>query len=394
MHGIIWPGIATSGDQNDSPTQCPHVQHGALPKSGCRSIMIPTIGTRDAPRTGHPSPWVPRRHGMKGLKMSELKPRDPAPLNGSMKDSKSPMASWSHTVSFYGGSQVITELYDWDANVPSFITDVLGFGPGAVAHMSVTFVERGTGEIVDVHDHYFAGGDVLEKVREGFKFGVVSCWRTSRKLSSTFPAYTVIDMNTLLDPFVDYQNRYFNTYDYAEITASGLKSASLKVHMRRRTPKRNTYVAVDVLFDAIGRVVGCDCLIERRSHQYIMRTRPDKSGDMFIKELAYRAPGNRRKKVVLFSATSNNDYQRQLRYRGLVEDKPDLSANASSKRSNNSSKKKVPRGHAWTPEEEVYIAEHPELTARDLSAKFGVTPKAVERKRAAIRKKEDAFGRW
>lgn len=321
--------------------------------------------------------------------MSEMKPRDPIPLSGPMKDSKPPMTSWSHTVSFYGGSQVITELYDWDTNVPSFITAIPGFARGAVAHVSVTFVECGTGEIADVHDHYFAGGDVLEKVREGFKYGVVSCWRTARKLSSTFPAYTVIDMNTLLDPFIDCQNRYFNTYDYAEISTSGLKSASLKVHMRRRTPRGNTYVAVDVLFDTDGRVVGCDCLIERRAHQYTMRTRPSKSGDMFIRELAYRAPDNRRKKVILFSATSNIDYQKKLRYRGLIEDKSNSNTIASGKRNNNSNRRKAPRGHAWTPEEEAYIAEHSEMTARDLSAKFSVTPKAVERKRAALRQRVD-----
>lgn len=325
--------------------------------------------------------------------MSEIKPRDPAPLMGSMKASKPPMSSWSHTVSFYGGSQVITELYDWDTNVPSFITGVPGFDPGAVAHMSVAFVERGTGEIADVHDHYFAGGDVLEKVREGFKYGVVSCWRTAHKLSSTFPAYTVIDMNTLLDPFIDCQNRYFNTYDYAEITASGLKSASLKVHMRRRTPKGNTYVVVDVLFDMGGRVVGCDCLIERRANQYTMRMRPNKNGDMFIKELARRDPDSRKTKDILFSATSNTDYQKKLRNRRLIVDKLDSKAMASSKRNNNSSKRADSRGHVWTPEEEAYISEHPEMTARDLSAKFNVTPKAVERKRAAIRKRvETASG--
>ena len=116
---------------------------------------------------------APQRDGARI--MSKLKPRDPAPLFGWSDKSRPPMSSWTHTNSFYGGSRVITEFYDWDDITPSFITDTPGFGAGTVAHMSVTFVEQHTGEIEDVHDHYFAGGKALEKVRNDFKFYVVPC---------------------------------------------------------------------------------------------------------------------------------------------------------------------------------------------------------------------------
>lgn len=42
--------------------------------------------------------------------------------------------------------------------------------------------------------------------------------------------------------------------------------------------------------------------------------------------------------------------------------------------------------HSWTPEEEAFILANPDMTARELAAKFGVTAKAVERKRAKLRK--------
>lgn len=41
--------------------------------------------------------------------------------------------------------------------------------------------------------------------------------------------------------------------------------------------------------------------------------------------------------------------------------------------------------HSWTREEESFILANPDMTARELASKFGVTPKAVERKRAKLR---------
>lgn len=321
--------------------------------------------------------------------MSELKPRDPAPLFGWTAGSIPPMSSWSHTNSFYGGSRIITEFYDWDDNVPSLITDIPGFSTGTVAHMSATFVERHTGEVEDVHNHYFAGGKALEKVRSDFKFAVVPCWRIARKLSSDFPAYTAIDMNTVLDPFVDCQYQYGHWYNYAEIDFSKLKSASLKVHMRRKTPKGNTFVLADVLYGRDGQVVGCDCEIERRGHLFTIRMRPGRDGTMFIKKLTHSTPARRWDKILLFSATSVRDYQEQLRRRGLIKEKSEAEPPAMRKRSSKTIKNDNHRGHAWTPEEEAYIAEHPELTARELATKFGVTPKAIERRRAVIRKRSN-----
>ena len=42
--------------------------------------------------------------------------------------------------------------------------------------------------------------------------------------------------------------------------------------------------------------------------------------------------------------------------------------------------------HVWTPEEETFILDHPHLTARELAARFGVTRKSIERKRAKLRR--------
>lgn len=141
--------------------------------------------------------------------MSELKPRNPAPIVGSKFWSSSSMSPWSQTVSHYHGSRIIDQQYKWDTDVPSGITKIPGFDSGSIAHMTITFVKFPSGEIIDVHDHYFAGGVALEHVRKGFKNGVVSCWRTAHKIAHTFPAYTTIDMNTILDPFVDDQSQYF-----------------------------------------------------------------------------------------------------------------------------------------------------------------------------------------
>lgn len=41
--------------------------------------------------------------------------------------------------------------------------------------------------------------------------------------------------------------------------------------------------------------------------------------------------------------------------------------------------------HAWTAEEEGFIMANPDMTARELAERFGVTAKAVERKRAKLR---------
>lgn len=322
--------------------------------------------------------------------MSELKPRDPKPLLGGKTGSRPPLSPWSHTVSSYGGSRIITEFYRWDEEVSPIITDIPGFSADAVAHMTITFVERHTGEVIDVHDHYFAGGEALEKIRRDFKFVVVPCWRIARKLSSGFPAYTTIDMNTVLDPFIDCQPRYGHWGEYAEIEFSKLKSATLKVSMRRKTPKGGTFVIAEVLYGKDGRVVGCDCDIERRGHRYSIRMRPGSNGRMFIKQLTHYDPAFRGEKIVLFSSTGAGDFRAKLRKRGLIKEEPDSSTPAAVKPSGKAKKNKAPRGHSWTPDEEAYIAGHPELTARELAAKFGVTPKAIERRRAAIRKKADA----
>ncbi len=42
--------------------------------------------------------------------------------------------------------------------------------------------------------------------------------------------------------------------------------------------------------------------------------------------------------------------------------------------------------HTWTPEEEAFILANPDISARELAAKFGVTMKAVERRRAKLRR--------
>ena len=42
--------------------------------------------------------------------------------------------------------------------------------------------------------------------------------------------------------------------------------------------------------------------------------------------------------------------------------------------------------HLWTAEEEQFILDHPEMTARELAERFSVTVKAVERRKAKLRK--------
>lgn len=46
----------------------------------------------------------------------------------------------------------------------------------------------------------------------------------------------------------------------------------------------------------------------------------------------------------------------------------------------------VRASHSWTLEEEAFILANPTMTVRELATKFGVTPKAAERKRAKLRK--------
>lgn len=43
------------------------------------------------------------------------------------------------------------------------------------------------------------------------------------------------------------------------------------------------------------------------------------------------------------------------------------------------------KNHSWTTKEESFILANPDMTARELASMFGVTPKAVERKRAKLR---------
>ena len=46
------------------------------------------------------------------------------------------------------------------------------------------------------------------------------------------------------------------------------------------------------------------------------------------------------------------------------------------------------KAHSWTAEEERFLLEHDNMTARDLAEHFGVSRKAVERKRAKLRKRQ------
>ena len=46
--------------------------------------------------------------------------------------------------------------------------------------------------------------------------------------------------------------------------------------------------------------------------------------------------------------------------------------------------------HSWTAEEEDFILANPGMTARELAERFGVTSKAVERKRAKLRSSIDS----
>lgn len=58
----------------------------------------------------------------------------------------------------------------------------------------------------------------------------------------------------------------------------------------------------------------------------------------------------------------------------------------SSKKSDvNSNFKQKP--HSWSPEEEQYLINHQELTVRELAKYFGVSKKAVERKREKLKKR-------
>lgn len=318
----------------------------------------------------------------------ELSKREPAPTVGNLDSSKLPMAPWEARTDYYGGEVSILERYEWDQSVPSWVGSVPGFAPQHVNHMRVTFVELHTGEIQDVHEHYFASGPVLEKIRVDFKQYVMSCWHMARKIYSGFPHHTIVDLPKLLDPQRDNQARYFNASDYARICPSRLKSYALSAIVKGATEKRNSSFTAEMFYGMSGDLEGLDCHIERRNDLYEMRARRSPDGGVYVSSIKLGKRANCTLSwSTMFEAKSYRKYVEAMVDRDLtVKPKSKKSSNGL-KDAQRNSQSPVRKQHVWTPDDERFLTDHPEMTHRQIAEKLGVSTKAVERKLASLRKK-------
>lgn len=315
-----------------------------------------------------------------------LKPRNPDNCSHWFDLDKPPLSSWTHTNSFYDGTRIITEFYDWNADGSDRIGEIPGFTSDDVARLTITYVERHTGEVVDIHHHSFIGGQTLENVRRDFKVKFMPCWSVARKLVSSFPARTMIDFNRTLDPFIDYQSKYFLLTDYAEVMGSRLKSVDYVVRFVEATPKSNARVRLDLHYTKEG-IAGCDCIIERRTKKYRLRMRKSKR-DVFIKRIdEYESTDSYHGRwAIRFSSTCSSDYHKQLICRGIESpappsnrfEKPGKARKAKAGMTSS-------RAHRWTKEDDSALLANSGMTARELAQMIGVTPKTIERRRAKLR---------
>lgn len=301
-----------------------------------------------------------------------------------------PFSSWGQTNSFYGGSQIIREQFDWNTAIPSSISIVPGFISKDFAHLKQSFIDVHTGEILDVHHHYFAGRSNLNKIRTDFKQFVHEYWKLARKIAPSFPKYTYVNMDAVLDPFIDNQPRWFWPSDYAEIFISKLKSARINVVLEGETPKKTTHVRIEMMYGVAGQFAGCDCRVIRSNRTQFLRIR-NSSGKIFIKQIACQdAAGS---KEILFEASCYGRYIRKLQLRGLLskDDNQQLFSLNSSATKNKNQSASLNSRHYWTKEEDQFLLSDHGLTYRELADRFNVTKRSVERHMARLRKSKNTI---
>lgn len=324
------------------------------------------------------------------LMSDELSTERPEFLRTKTLSSRSPFSSWCRTTSYYDGRVQIKEIFEWDREIPAIFQTVPGFDAECICHLKDTFIELHTGEVEDVHNYYFAGGDLLKKIRLDFKKQVMKLWQMARKIDPSFPHHTTADLANILDPFIDDQPRYFSAgIEYALISRSRLKSYPIQVDVRGGTNKGSSWSRSEIFYGESGRIEGLECLIRRRNRNFTLRLRNSPHG-LYIKRIESDFKDGERH-YPSFDVNSYKQYEAALIKRGLMEaqvEKPkkkDVTCN--SKKLNTATGRKR---HVWTADEERFIVEHPELTLGNLAERFSVSVKAVERKRAALRKKSDS----
>lgn len=306
----------------------------------------------------------------------------PEYLQTKTDENKPPLSSWSRRTNFYGGNVLIEERFDWDGEVPVIFGEINGFETSQICHLKDTFVELHTGEIEDVHDYYFAGGGTLEKIRVDFKTEIMSLWQMARKIDRHFPHHTTSDLANILDPLTDNQPVYFDGSSYAAIKRSRLSSCPAMIEVQGGTDKGTSWTKAEIFYGYSGNVEGLDCEVRRKNKYHRLRLRNSPDG-LYIKKIETDAKLGE-KPSPAFEVKGYRQYKIALISRGLI--KLDESKKP---RSDSSSKNcKAKKLHAWTHDEEDFLLSHPELTARELAAKFSVSMKAIERKRAALRAKQ------
>lgn len=230
---------------------------------------------------------------------------------------KPPFESWYRTNSFYDGRVVIREHFEWDSVIPDFMSDVAGFQAKDICHLKDTFVELNTGEIKDTHHYYFAGGDLLRKIRLDFKSQVMGYWKLARKIDPDFPSHTIADFSNLLDPFVDDQPKYFSVgMEYARISKSRLKKYPIQVDVRGGTNKGTSWSSSELFYSPNGKIEGLDCLIRRRSRNYSLRLRSCSKGT-YIKQIESDFLLGERH-WPSFCVSGYKQYETEMKRRGLM----------------------------------------------------------------------------
>ncbi len=301
-------------------------------------------------------------------------------------ENKPPLSSWSRRTSFYDGNVLIEERFDWDDEVPVIFGEIDGFETSQICHLKDTFVELHTGEIEDVHDFYFAGGEALEKIRMDFKTKVMPLWQMARRIDCHFPHHTTSDLANILDPLTDNQPVHFNSSSYATIKRSRLSGCPAMVEVEGGTDKGTSWTKAEIFYGYSGNIEGLDCEVRRKSKYHRLRLRNSSNG-LYIKKIETDAKLGE-KPAPTFEVKGSRQYKKALISRGLIKSdgpkKPRLDSSGKKCRANKPAKK----FHAWTNDEEDFLLGHPGLTARELAAKFSVSMKAIERKRAALRAKQ------
>lgn len=232
-----------------------------------------------------------------------------------LDDSKPALSSWRHTHQFYDGASIITELYSWDNKPNSPYSSISGFD--CAYELTITFVERHTGEVEDTHYHYVASGGTISKIKRDFKKRVFPLWKVARRLVSDFPAYTLTNLENILDPAINNQPEYFGLRPgYIELKAPTLKGSALTASFTTVTQKGTAQYFTDIQYNRLGEINAVDCLIRRRSDCYELRIRNSANG-LYPKMIDHYKIG-RKDKNRLFEATSYSDFALRTNKRGIA----------------------------------------------------------------------------